>query len=111
MSEADMKSDIRRVMNRTKRRAAPANAHVIRRSGHLRSKYTQTSNCAKEYNNSKSKCDSHAKARNQGESNETSGAIMERSEGLLATLGSIRNTYRYNTIGQNAKAPNTAKKV
>jgi len=33
-----MKSDIRRVMNRMKRRAVPANAHVIRRSGYLRSK-------------------------------------------------------------------------
>lgn len=38
MSEADMKSDIRRLMNRTKRRAVPADVHVIRRSGYVESK-------------------------------------------------------------------------
>jgi len=36
MSEVDMKIDIRRVMNRVKRRAVPANGDLVRRGGYGR---------------------------------------------------------------------------
>jgi len=40
MREADMKSDIRRVMNRMKRRAAPTSWRVIRSSRYFKLNHT-----------------------------------------------------------------------
>ena len=80
-----MKIDIKRVMSRVKKRAVPANGDAIRMSGYWGIN-TQTCNCNKECNSSENKCSSHAKARKQYKSNEASGGVMGRSEGLLATL-------------------------